>query len=160
MSIRFEIENVSGYDSELHHDAIMTELEMNNPASFADEMLNSVSKLVQLPSTWIENADVEMQDGYYHVECADSPDCDFDPDGVEPQGDCGCYMFHGLDSVYCHANLTILDGYQVEIEFDTAHSSRKAEIRYNAYDCEVILAQDTVDAINEYYQDTFDNSYV
>lgn len=158
MSIRFEMENVSGYDSEYHHDAIMIELETNNPASFADEMLNSVGKLVQLPSTWIDAChDVEMQDSYYHVQCADSPDCDYDPDGDSLEGDCGCYMFHGLDSVYCHANLTILDGYQVEIEFDTAWTSRKAEIRYNAYDCEVILAQDTVDAINEHYQDRFDN---
>ena len=155
-SIRFELENIEGYDSEYHHDAIMIELEMNNPRSFANEILNSVGKLIQLPSTWIDACrEVEMRDGFNLVDCGDS-ECEFDSEVDGLHGDCGCYVSHDLESFYLHTNLTILDGYEVEIEFDSAYTGNKAEIRYSEYDREVVIGDETLTALCEHYTDQFE----
>ena len=158
MSIRFEIENVSGYDSDYHHDAVMVELEMNNPQSFADEMLNAVSKLIQLPATWIDNADAEYHLDWHHDKCDAYPECDFDEEGNA--SDCDCFAYEELTWVDLHTNLIVLDGYEIEIRINMHRSNADAvvtaELRYGSVYREVAIEDETVDSINEHYSEQFE----
>lgn len=152
---RFMLENVDGYDSDYHHAAIMTQLEMDAPSSFAAEMLRFASHIMQFAGCVIHAIDeCEIHSEWNHVECDDHPDCDFD-DNDDRVGDCGCFWSHDFVGISANSHFTVLDGYRVDFTIDT-RSECYATVSYHDQEIEVDIESETVSQINEHYQEEFD----